>query len=461
MKDKKILINFLLYIFVLFVICIVGISNVFALETKTIYSDSSLSNSNKYLYGMLNSGGTEYISTGSVGTRINGKAIGFTFYFSASINANYTYKIRVNFYSDDLVPNFSSDMVTISTCDNTSCSPVTLVGISKQNSSGYSTYVDLSFNPVLIANKIKVVFGNSNRDYITGETFFGINSVQIEGTNKNEDIMNNANQNANNIINNNNNNSQNIIDNQNQNTEKEIESQKVCSFIDKSSIVSNGYLYGNGVVISSDLWGITDYLNIQNGSIKVNEVYTGGLLCYYNINKDLISCVSNVDLQSGEILNLPVGSKYVRFSINKNANKPQFTICQDGNQALNDSINGLNDNLNDDDSSGATSEASDFFSSFNTNTFGLTSIITAPLNLIESLTSSSCSELELPLPFLNNKKLKLPCMTTIYQNTFGSLFTMYQTITFGIIAYWVCVRIFNQVKDFKNPEHDEIEVIDL
>lgn len=100
------------------------------------------------------------------------------------------------------------------------------------------------------------------------------------------------------------------------------------------------------------------------------------------------------------------------------------------------------------------------FSDFSSNTFGLTSIITAPLGLISSLSSSSCSSLSLPLPYVN-ANLSLPCMTTIYQNTFGSFFTLYQTVTFGIIAYWVIVKIFNLVKDAKNPDHDEIEVIDL
>lgn len=101
-----------------------------------------------------------------------------------------------------------------------------------------------------------------------------------------------------------------------------------------------------------------------------------------------------------------------------------------------------------------------FFNDFSSNTFGLTSIITAPLSLIQSLSSTSCTPLNLPLPFVGGT-LTLPCMYDFYSNTFGVLFTLYQTITFGIVAYWVSVRIFNMVKDFKNPDHDEIEVMDL
>lgn len=122
-------------------------------------------------------------------------------------------------------------------------------------------------------------------------------------------------------------------------------------------------------------------------------------------------------------------------------------------------LDDLNSNITDDNVD--SSSWSNFFNNFTTNTFGLTSIITAPLNLIQSLTNTSCTDLQLPLPYLQNKYLTLPCMTTIYSQYFGTFFTLYQTITYGIIAYWVCVRIFNLVKDFKNPDHDEIEVVDL
>lgn len=130
-------------------------------------------------------------------------------------------------------------------------------------------------------------------------------------------------------------------------------------------------------------------------------------------------------------------------------------------QDVNSSIQKTNDSLNDDDTTDSTNKANEFFSGFSTDTFGLTSIITAPLELIGSITSSSCSPLGLKVPFIKDKTLNLPCMSSIYSQHFGSFLTIYHTITFGIVSYWVCVRIFNLVKDFKNPDHDEIEVLDL
>lgn len=140
--------------------------------------------------------------------------------------------------------------------------------------------------------------------------------------------------------------------------------------------------------------------------------------------------------------------------------KQEIAGMQEKQQQTNDKLDNLNDNITNSDSSGATSDASGFFDGFTTDTYGLTSIITAPLNLIKSLTSKTCSPLNLEIPFVD-KTMQLPCMSTIYNQHFGTFVTIYQTITFGIVSYWVCVRIFALVKDFKNPDHDEVEVMDL
>lgn len=119
-----------------------------------------------------------------------------------------------------------------------------------------------------------------------------------------------------------------------------------------------------------------------------------------------------------------------------------------------------NETLKDDNIDKAQDSAGGFFSDFTTDLHGLTAVVTAPLSLISSITSSSCSPLVIPLPYVD-KDLTLPCMGAIYSNYFGSFLSIYRIITFGIVAYWVLVRIFNLVKDFKNPDHDEIEVLDL
>ena len=120
----------------------------------------------------------------------------------------------------------------------------------------------------------------------------------------------------------------------------------------------------------------------------------------------------------------------------------------------------INNSINNSDTTDASNSASGFFDNFEDNDYGLSGVISAPLQLINRITSNSCSSLTLEIPFVN-KTLTLPCMNSIYQEFFGSFLTIYQTITFGIVAYWVCVQIYALVKNFKNPDKDEIEVLDL
>ena len=477
--------NFILWLLLFMVICIVGISNVFGLETKTIYSNQTLDNSNQFNYGFVNAGGVDSITTGSVGSRISGKTKYINFYLSQNVALNYTYTIRINFLADDLQPYFSLNHVKeISVCNSSSCSNSSIISIKKQNNNGFSTWVELTFNPTQLGNVIGVTLGDNSGTYITGETFFGISSVQIESKNANQDVIDNATNNTNNIINNNNSNTESII-NSNKETQQVIK--------DQFNTCHDSYnLYGN---IN---WQLQTYAYFQLPTL--NEDYTLSLKLkdgkqipdglyvmfsekgIYDATQKLAIIIENGNQLYDFIINTKNNIKLNYISVfpssykdtlqdyfyimlvKGNTSKPYEPygeqICTNKLDETNNQLGNLNDSLNNSDSSGATSEASEFFSGFTTDTFGLTSIITAPLNLIGSITSSTCTPLGLPLPYVN-KTLELPCMSSIYSQYFGSFFTLYQTITFGIIAYWVCVRIFNLVKDFKNPDHDEIEVLDL
>lgn len=249
-----------------------------------------------------------------------------------------------------------------------------------------------------------------------------------------------------------------IMNNQNENTQAIIDSNKVCQNIDKNNVVTeHRFLNQNGVeTVTSGTFGITDYIKVDEYTEITPVIISGSSItytCYYNENKTLIQCKQASNEVVGQNLTFPDNTKYIRFSIEVSNDKPKYKMCKPGNQATQDTIT-------DDNVSGATKDASDFFSSFTTNTHGLTGIITAPLTAIQSLTSSVCEVLVLPLPFVN-ENLTLPCMRAIYIDNFGAFMTLYDTITLGIISYWIMVRIFALVKDFKNPDHDEIEVMDL
>lgn len=118
------------------------------------------------------------------------------------------------------------------------------------------------------------------------------------------------------------------------------------------------------------------------------------------------------------------------------------------------------DTIKDSDTTEASDSANSFFGDFESDDYGLSDIITMPLSFINGLSSSTCNSLEFPVPFVN-QNVELPCMSSIYKKHFSSFLSLYQIITTGIIAYWCCVNMFRLVQGFKDPEKDEIEVLDL
>ena len=238
---------------------------------------------------------------------------------------------------------------------------------------------------------------------------------------------------------------------------------------------------------NTDLLSVGSSFNFDYPVKYINR-YTIGLgsldFIYDTDNQTFDNCriiqYAFTNVRDSSFVNIPIA---VSSSSSSSMSKYNFTILTNGtldnlgysstvsNEEIKESLDtqyneikqemsDLNDSINNSDSSGASDSAGGFFEDFTTDTFGLTAVITAPLNFIKSLTSSSCTPLNIPLPFVDTN-LTLPCMSTIYNQYFGGFYALYQTITTGLIAYWVCVRIFNLVKDFKNPDHDEIEVMDL
>lgn len=168
------------------------------------------------------------------------------------------------------------------------------------------------------------------------------------------------------------------------------------------------------------------------------------------------------------------GNYYIRVDCNKNGstctyydlmisevNKP---YCKYGSYTsklddTNNAINNLNDNINSDDSSGAQSEASDFFNNFNDNGHGLTSIITAPLNSIQLMLSDSCVA---PHTVYKGASISLPCGSILWSRPGADSLKNFLNLVYGgLLAYYFITNLLSWVNDFKNPDNDKIEVTDL
>lgn len=116
--------------------------------------------------------------------------------------------------------------------------------------------------------------------------------------------------------------------------------------------------------------------------------------------------------------------------------------------------------IKDSDTTGAKDSANSFFGDFQSDDYGLSDIVTMPLTFVQGLANNSCNSLVLPMPFIK-QNVELPCMTSVYKSHFNSFLQLYQLITTGFIAYWICINIFRLVQNFKNPDNDEVEVLDL
>lgn len=120
----------------------------------------------------------------------------------------------------------------------------------------------------------------------------------------------------------------------------------------------------------------------------------------------------------------------------------------------------ISDSLND--SSIDSSSANDLTSnSAFQDSNGLDAILKAPLNFIQSLTSSTCSSINLTIPYID-ADVSLPCMSSIYTKALGQqLVNLIALVINGVVLYRYCLKILQLVHDAKNPNKDELEVLDL
>lgn len=217
------------------------------------------------------------------------------------------------------------------------------------------------------------------------------------------------------IINNNNSNTTNIINQIEQSQQEQIESQKVCTYYDKESIVSTGILQNSGNVNSTYTgWGVTDFLKIKDSIVSINSPYTvsdASLFCFYDFDKVKISCSALNTFNDN--LSIPDNAYYIRVSILKSQNKPTFNICRNGNQALNDSINGIGATIND-DSSLSEDEIGAYIDLDYASDTPISDLILMPLTLLGKYLdglSGSCSSFN--LGSLMGTNLSFPCINPV------------------------------------------------
>lgn len=225
----------------------------------------------------------------------------------------------------------------------------------------------------------------------------------------------------------------------------QIESQQVCEIIDKNSIVIDGLLNSSGLRQTGSWaetnYGITDYIKVSKSIITTLVDFNNSepCSCFYNVNKELISCVGDNTFVVNSNVNIPNNAVYVRFSIYKGGNRPQFKLCKNGNQAISDTVS--DDSV--DDPSGKISQFEDMLPENGV----ITQLIGLPITLYTKVLNSingTCNQFNLGT--LYNTALIIPCIDI--STYLGS--TIWTTIDLIISGAFVLVIAKKMIKAFEN-----------
>lgn len=219
-----------------------------------------------------------------------------------------------------------------------------------------------------------------------------------------------------------------------------------------SNIVSNSAVLSKGNYDNNNYWVYYDLTFTPAQNLKLiwiqfdwggNRVHNGSC-----ISPDMVAGpgYSFVDFQWYRI-------DYIRYvptnnweNVNNSINN-QTTIIENNFNQTNENINNIDNSINEIDGylkddtierSHISSGMSDIPRSNALTPFS--SFINLPLNWIQNFLSSSntCSNISIPIPFLDNKNLVLPCMTEFWSKM-GALGTLVQLVWVAIVGS----RIFN------------------
>lgn len=207
---------------------------------------------------------------------------------------------------------------------------------------------------------------------------------------------------------------------------------------------------------------------VQNVVLRLTYGSGGVILCDLDSN-----LMATCKIPSGTT-NLSITGYQFAFTLSKQSSTIQagfaggiYNLCKDSNTQMieqqeqtNTKLDNIDNSINSSNTSGGESAADDLKnnSAFQDNT-GLSSIVTAPLSMINSLTST-CSPIRLPIPYLDTT-IELPCIGDLLTSKMGELMQLVKVVINGYICYLIGLDMFKIVKHARDPNDDRIEVLDL
>lgn len=475
MDEKNILkiIKFLSWIFLGLLIIFIGLSKTYALTGITSYANADLTGSNQYYAWDMN--GSALVR--NIGTNYTGRTSAIRSFLNLSTSINKNYRIRINFYGDDLEKSVNSQDVHIKSYNGSDWVDVNLINIAKQNSNGYSTWLDMTFNVTQASTKlwIEIYKDDNSGGFITGTQYYGINSIQYEVIDPNTDIMNNANANANNIINNNNNNTQNIIDNQNSSTQAIIDNNKETFNSCYTNLITSLNVASSATVIRFN--GVTSSQSYQfpagTYTFSYQKSTTDNITVYYRTSSSsgnqLLGTNTSYTISATESFNVWLYKSGGGLSTSDIGNIMLIDSAYDGD-ILELGAEGCINVLKEQEktSKGIFGKLKELFNTLFSNDdadiSGLNnmvgwlppgpvdSIINLPLAFFNALTntlSGTCVDVSLTIPFVN-QTLTLPCFDTFmsqYLSNFSTIWTWVGVTVSIFILYNYLLSLYKWIDD--------------
>lgn len=140
-----------------------------------------------------------------------------------------------------------------------------------------------------------------------------------------------------------------------------------------------------------------------------------------------------------------------------------YNELQSQNNAIEEtkeSVDNINNNITNDN----VDDQGDFFTNFDSGDEGsLTDLIALPLDFISSL-NNACTPISFPTINFHNFTftLTIPCMSTLVYSHFNSnLINLLRLLINGIILYRMLVWFIDFIRGLKDPQNDDLEVMEL
>lgn len=462
-KEKKILYYFLYWFLTLATVCIIGISDVFALTYNDIGYVSEQTNMMIEVSYETESGAPLTIEWGQhYQTQIKVMYINVSKY---QFNANVHYQLEM-YFPDMQITNGNYYEVydgNLNQCE-----------ISYTYSSFGSQYPRWDFQCPNNTNEITIKIANNENTAITemGNFYWAYGYLRYT----NADIDSTGSEIADNIINNNNQNTDKVIENNNQNTDKIIESNKETQEVIKdqfnscrdsinlfdiekwvnSGNNSNYYSYENGklVIKAVDIRSIQDFtendrLYLPNGTYYLSN-FDPAIGRIYNNDTNSPVTINEFTVTKGYIYLKLVSYEIISIEpmINKGNTELPFEpygekICTNKLDEQNETLQGIQGALTD----SSSPDISGLENSAGWLPAGpLDSILNLPLTMLNSLINSlgkTCTPLNLTLPYVNSQ-IQIPCLSAIFAQITGvnGLWTWVGTIASVLILYNYLLNLY-------------------